>query len=651
MDHVCFRTVFLAACVFWILPTSGFSQSSSLLNTVFGDHAVLQRGKPISLWGKAAPGEEITVSLAGDEATVTADSEGKWSVSLPPMEAGGPYALEVRSSGGRSQSINDLLVGDVFFCSGQSNMELQVSRSLNAPSEIRSATNDRIRLLKVTQASATAPRDTLVPPVRWEVASPETVPNWTATCYYFAREVARVRDVPVGLINSSWGGSDIRAWMSQEALAGTGKYDDDLRLLSLYNEDERAAQQAFGEKWETWWKSENGNTEPWEPQAGIDWPPAPEGLGDWNEWDVPGMRGYTGMVWYRATFDLTEEQAQQEAELSLGGIDEVDQTWINGKVVGNTFGYGTERTYTIPAGHLTAGENVVVVNVLNTYGSGGMVGDPSKRALLFEDGSTVPLDTWQYRAASDSKGFPPRAPWESVGGRSTLHNAMVAPLRDYGISGAVWYQGESNTGEAGEYREQLEALISQWREQFGADLPVLVVQLANYGRPPTKPSESGWAEVREAQRLATLEDPYAAYVVTIDIGSAYDVHPPNKQEVGRRLARAASRVVYGEPIPPSGPSPVSATREGDHVRVAFEDVEGSLVAYGHTMPIGFELCGDGRGSCRYAEARIEGVQVLLKAEGVENATRVRYCWADGPVCTRYDGSGLPAVPFELPITD
>src|SRR5690606_6869112 len=161
MNHVCFRTVFLAACVFWILPTSGFSQSSSLLNTVFGDHAVLQRGKPISLWGKAAPGEEITVSLAGDEATVTADSEGKWSVSLPPMEAGGPYALEVRSSGGRSQSINDLLVGDVFFCSGQSNMELQVSRSLNAPSEIRSATNDRIRLLKVTQASATAPRDTL----------------------------------------------------------------------------------------------------------------------------------------------------------------------------------------------------------------------------------------------------------------------------------------------------------------------------------------------------------------------------------------------------------------------------------------------------------------------------------------------------------
>src|SRR5690606_28313237 len=153
-------------------------------------------------------------------------------------------------------------------------------------------------------------------------------------------------------------------------------------------------------------------------------------------------------------------------------------------------------------------------------------------------------------------------------------------------------------------------------------------------------SESGWAEVREAQRLATLEDPHAAYVVTIDIGNAYDVHPPNKQEVGRRLARAASRVVYGEPIPPSGPSPVSATREGDHVRVAFEDVEGSLVAYGHTMPIGFELCGDERGSCRYAEARIEGVQVLLKAEGVENATRVRYCWADGPVGTLYDESGF-----------
>lgn len=652
MNHACTRWAILAACIFGFLPLKGLAQPSpSLLNTLFGDHGVFQRGTPINLWGKAAPGEEITVSMAGEVATTEADSEGNWSATLPGLEAGGPHTLDVRSGGGLMQSVSDLLVGDVYFCSGQSNMELQVSRTLNSPAEIRSATNDRIRLLRVNQAATTAPQDTLVSPVRWEKAGPETVPSWSATCYYFAREIARSQDVPIGLINSSWGGSDIRAWMSQQALASTGKYDEDLRLLRLYNEDERAAQQAFGERWQAWWKAQNDNVEPWQPQAGVDWLLAPEGLGDWNEWDAPGMRGYTGMVWYRATFELTGDQAQQDAELSLGGIDEVDQTWINGQVVGNTFGYGTERTYAIPAELLRVGENVVVVNVLNTYGSGGMVGDPSKRALLLENGSPVPLDSWRYQVATAVTGFPPRVPWESVGGRSTLHNAMVAPLRNYGLRGVVWYQGESNTGESDEYLQLLEALIAQWRGQFGADLPVLVVQLANYGHPSTRPTESGWAEVREAQRLATRDDPRAAYVVTIDIGSSYDVHPANKQEVGRRLARAASHIVYGESVTSSGPKPAGATRKGDHITVTFEEVDGSLVAYGHTSPIGFELCGEERGSCRYAEARIEGLQVVLPNKGEEALTRVRYCWADSPVCTLYDEAGLPAVPFELYITE
>ena len=343
-------------------------------------------------------------------------------------------------------------------------------------------------------------------------------------------------------------------------------------------------------------------------------------------------------------------QAERGAVLSLGPIDEVDQTWINGRVVGNTFGWGTERRYSIPADLLQEGENVIVVNVLNTWGAGGMLGDPAQRALITGTGEQISLDGWRYQKAPADVGSPPRTPWESIGGLSTLHNAMVAPLRNYGLRGAVWYQGESDTGASGEYRAMLDALMAQWRQQFGADLPVLVVQLANYGSQATQPTESGWAELREAQRLATKDDPNAGLAVTIDIGTPYDIHPPNKQEVGRRLARAARHVIYGEAITPSGPVPVRATRQGDAVAVMFEDTHGGLVAYSHTMPIGFELCGSAPGSCRYADARIDGQRVLLQTEGSEDITRVRYCWADSPTCTLFDEAGLPAGPFELPLS-
>lgn len=628
------------------------AQSASLLNPVFQDHAVLQRDVPIRIWGTAAPGETVTVVMAGKAAKADVDREGNWSTQLPALASGGPYRLIARSTGGDVQIVTDILVGDVFLCSGQSNMVLPVSRTLNAPAEIRGAANERIRMMEVGQASSAEPLTAFPEAVSWEVAAPATVSDWSATCYYFARDLQQNVDVPIGLINSSWGGSKISAWMSAGALSHVGGYEGALSLLRLYTKDRRAAQQSFGEKWEAWWRNATGDTAeatPWQPQAGAQWPLAPEGLGDWKEWGRSELQGFNGMVWFRTTVELTAAQAKRGAVLSLGAIDEVDQTWINGQVVGNTFGWGTERTYSIPADQLQEGENVIVVNVLNTYGSGGMLGPAARRVLITGTGDRLPLDTWRYQKVSANVGSPPRTPWESIGGLSTLHNAMVAPLRDYGIKGVVWYQGESDTGEPDAYLELLRALKTQWRDQFGADLPVLVVQLANYGEPSTTPTESGWAEVREAQRRATQGDPHAGLAVTIDIGSSYDVHPANKQEVGRRLARAARHVIYGEAIPPSGPIPVRATRQGD--TVTFEDIQGALVAYGHDAPIGFELCGSERGSCRYADAQIDGHQVLLRAEAGNDITRVRYCWADSPICTLYDEAGLPAGPFELRISD
>lgn len=397
-------------------------------------------------------------------------------------------------------------------------------------------------MLTVPNNNRAAPTETLPTSVEWEIASPETVGDWSATCYYFTRELQSHVDVPLGLLHSSWGGTSITAWMGPDALASAGGYEEGLALLRQYADDPGAAQKTFGERWESEWHEAVSDTAevPWQPSTGAEWPSAPEGLGDWKSWDVPGFSGFNGAVWFRATVALTAEQAERDAVLSLGRIDAVDQTWINGEVVGNTFGWGTPRTYTIPARHLQPGENVVVVNVLNTYGQGGMLPAPPSRALLTGAGEPRPLANWRYQKGRPDFGLPPRTPWEPIAGRSTLHNAMVAPLHDYGLRGVVWQQGESDTDMGHRYFDHLQALKAQWRNQFGADLPVLIVQLANYGPQPAAPTESGWAEVRDAQRRVVEDDSNAGLVVTVDVGSPDDIHSANKQAVGRRLARAGT---------------------------------------------------------------------------------------------------------------
>jgi sialate O-acetylesterase len=372
---------------------------------------------------------------------------------------------------------------------------------------------------------------------------------------------------------------------------------------------------------------------------------------DWKSWGVPELKHHDGMVWFRRTVAVTPEQAALGASLSLGAIDEVDETWVNERAIANSFGWGTERTYPLPAGVLRAGENSIVVNVTKTCCAGGMLGPPEHMALRFADGSTVPLGgQWLYQIVPESMGYPPRSPWESIGGLSSLYNAMIEPLGPYALRGVAWYQGESNTGRAGQYQKLLAGLMSDWRRQFGAELPFLIVELPDYGPAPAAPVASDWASLREAQRRGVAADGRAALTVTIDIGDRQELHPPNKQEIGRRLARAARHLVYGENLSPSGPTPTGAQRQSAGVLVSFTDVEGHLVAYSAKEPIGFELCGDSQASCRFVNAAMQSDRsVLLDSAGGEAPTRVRFCWGDGPVCNLYDQSGLPAGPFELEI--
>jgi sialate O-acetylesterase len=643
-----------AAVVVASLVTAAHGQAPArqLLGPLFQDHAVWQRDRPIAVWGTAAAGERVTVSLNGAQAAATADVSGRWTATLPAMAAGGPYTLEARAASGAAQSAADILVGDVWLCSGQSNMEFNVAQSRGGTLAAARAQNDRLRLLTVPHAAVPEPAERFEPAPAWQVASPQSVRSFSAVCYYCAAELQRTVPVPMGLVNASWGGAGIEAFVGESGLRGQRAFAEKLDVLHLYAKDVDAANQRLGSMWESWWRGHGAAAgEPWMPDDAGEWREVPEPMRNWKTWGVSALADLNGMVWYRRTFQLTPEQASRPAGLSLGGIDEVDETWVNGRVIRNTFGWGNERTYRLPAGVLHAGDNVVVVNVLSTYDAGGMMGPADHIAVTFDDGSRVPLGGgWRYRMVPLEMGRPPRAPWESVGGLTTIYNGMIAPLGHYGFRGVVWYQGETNADAPGGYEGLLASLMSSWRTQFGSDLPFLIVQLPGFGGVPTKPVESNWADVRDAQRRAVAADAHAGLAVTIDLGEQDNIHPARKLEVGIRLARAARHAVYGEAIKPSGPVPLSASREPGRVVVTFGDVEGRLVTYSSAQAIGFELCGSARGSCRFVTANVDASRVILPLAAADpRPTRVRFCWGDSPLCNLSDGTGLPVGPFEIAI--
>jgi len=618
----------------------------------FTEHAVLQRDQVVQVRGQGTPGRTVEVRLGDRHASGRVGGDGRWRVPLPAAPAGGPYVLQARSGKEQVQA-QDILVGDVWLCSGQSNMELQVHRTLDSRSELLNARHDEIRLLSVKQEYSPVPRQQFATAPQWQRADTDSVRDFSAACYYFARELQQKVDVPMGLVNASWGGSRIQAWLGADALAKAGLYADEEAVLALYAKDPLQAANQWGGIWEGWWRRQPGiaaGDAPWSPEAAPQgaWTPAPATLGAWEHWGVPALAAFDGLVWFRTEVTLSAAQAAQARTLGIGIADEIDTTWVNGQLIGSTSG-GDPREYPLPTGLLHEGRNLVTVAVLDTYRDGGLIGPPQSQAVTLADGTRVPLTGWQYRATPARFDSPPRAPWQSSSGLSTLYNGMISPLGDFGLRGALWYQGESNTLEPELYGRLLRIYRQDLRRQFGKKLPLLVVQLAGFGAPSTQPVESGWAALRDQQRKVVAEDAASGLAVAVDIGERTDIHPANKQELGRRLARAARHVVYGEALSTSGPAITAARREGGAVTLQFAGVEQGLVAYSAANPIGFELCGAAAGSCRFADARIDGTRVKLDVPAGIDATRVRYCWADSPVCTLYDGNGLPAGPFEIDI--
>jgi sialate O-acetylesterase len=642
-----------AACCFgfvWLMSMSS-AHGEPRLNSIFTDHAVIQRDRAIELWGTALPGEQIEISLSDKSVNVAADKAGNWRVKLPPMKTGGPYILSATNQSGEKQQLHDILIGDVFLCSGQSNMDMQVKASMNAEAEIRRATHPRIRMYTVPRASTASPLTDLKSAGSWKVANTQNAGDFSAACFYFARELQPHVDVPIGLINAAWGGSTIEAWIGADALAVLG-HAKEIASLKTYAQDEKAAQMQFGNDWEAWWaRSFPDAGQPWLEKSTTSWFPVPVPLRDWKKWGDADFDELNGMVWYRKTFDLSADQAKHGAVLHLGAIDEIDMTWVNGEPLAQSFGWGDNREYAVPANMLRAGRNQVVANVYSGWDLGGMFGPAEAIRLEIKDGSSLALGQgWMFKKAPKDAGDPPRAPWLAIGGMANIGNAMIAPLAPYGLRGVLWYQGESNTKQAKSYRLFLTALIRDWRTKFNnQELPFMIVQLPNFGLPVIAPTASDWSDLREAQRQTVVGDDAAGLAITIDSGENEDVHPPNKQIVGQRLARLARSLIYKQSLTPNGPVPRSAFRRANGIVIKFSGFDGSLIARSGTSPIAFETCGFDQASCRFADAVIEGDSVVVRSAAPANVMRIRYCWGAAPICNLYDAAGLPAGPFEVAV--
>jgi sialate O-acetylesterase len=607
----------------------------------FGSHAVLQRGRPIVLSGDATRNERLSVRFAGDTRNAIADSAGRWRASFPARTSGGPYSIELNGAA----AAEDVEIGDVWLCSGQSNMEYPLRRALNGDGEVQSAADPQLRLIKVPQQLSAEPQARFAKAPEWQQSSPDSARDFSAACYFMVRELRASEKVPIGAIDDTWGGTPIRAWMDEEAVRSSGGADV-ARIVDLFRSDPAAAVRQFGGEWGEWWRKQTGDKprqEPWNASDRLTWKPVPS-LAYWDSWG-PQWKAWIGSMWARERVTLTAAEATPPATLSLSAVDDLDQTFVNGVPVGGTNDPSNPRAYPIPAGVLKPGTNEIMVFARNVWGQGGFKGPADQFALKFADGHSKPLTSgWEYSRIADAVGQPPVAPWMGSSGVSTIYNAMVAPLEPLQLKGVAWYQGEADVGQPG-YDRRLAAWMRNWRTQFkDPQLPFLIVGLAGWGKPVSHPVESGWAALINEQRLAAERDPHAALASAIDLGEPNDIHPANKQEVGRRLALAAQKIAYrdGGTV---GPLPISATRQGNSIVVAFTK---PLQVLSGANADAFELCGPSAGSCRYADARVSGSSVTIASDG-QPVSRVRYAWADYPIVNLYDFDLLPAPVFELAV--
>lgn len=636
-------------CIALIMP------AKVTLFPVFTDNMVLQQNTQVRLWGEARPDKKVTAVTSWNGATYTAVSgaDGAWSLSVDTPSAGGPYTITL-SDGKEKTVLENVLIGEVWICSGQSNMEMKMSdKVIGWERDLEESEKyTDVRILHVKNTTSPAPNEDIeLVDGGWQTCNAENLMDFSATAYYFGKYLNENLDVPVGLIETCWGGTVAEAWTSAEALALMGDFDRQLKKLPSIPISVEDRQKLFEDE-VVGWTEEIKGYDPGFNEGRALWAMSEYDDCQWQNCTFPsflqfqGFPSTIGFFWLRKTVDIPTEWEGKDLELSLATIDDNDFTYFEGVQVGHTEGCIYHRKYTVPASAVKAGKATIAIRVHDTGGMGGVVGDPSAMYLKGPDGKEIPLaGEWKFRMAMTDADVPyfPVNTSNDPNYPTFLYNAMIHPLIDFPIAGAIWYQGESNASRAAQYKDLLPLMINDWRQKWGYDFPFYIAQIANYMPPQTGPEESQWAELREAQ-LQTLNLENTGMAVLIDIGEAMDIHPKNKFDVGKRLALNALAKTYGKNVPYSGPIYDGYRMEGDAVRIYFKHVDGGLSAKGSEVLEGFYIAGADH-KFHKAEAVIEGETVVVRSDEVAFPLAVRYAWADNPICNLYNGAGLPASPF------
>ncbi|GGZ37419.1 9-O-acetylesterase [Echinicola pacifica] len=615
---------------------------------LYSDGMLLQRDQPIPIWGWAAAGEEVNIDFAGRQWTAISGEEGKWQISIPAQAAGGPLSMVIHGEG-QTIHMSDIWIGDLWVCSGQSNMELTMARVAPMfPEEFERDPVPQIRYFDVPDAYDFGEEQEDTQGGKWVEAGPDYLKDFSAVAYFFAKQLYQQYGIPIGLVNASVGGSPIQSWLRSEELKAFPKdYQEAMRFKDSTLIE--AIQREEGQKRQAWHEELNHKDSGLASPEAAFYTPQTSTEG-WQEMDSVDLfrpsqgKAPNGVYWVRKDLNLTSV-GDEDAKLLLGRLIDSDEAYVNGHLVGSTSYQYPPRRYEVPAAVLKKGKNSIVLRIVSEQGIPGFV--KGKPYELIVGDEVYDLSTgWSYLQTAEMPPIPGQTfiRWKPLG----LYQAMISPLQQLPIKGLIWYQGESNAGQPSSYARQMEALISGWRAAWGQpDLPFIYAQLPNFMQAVDQPSQSGWAELREAQR-EVLQVPATGMAVTIDAGEANDIHPLDKETVGTRLAMQAMRVAYGEKGDLGSPGIASAILHQGQIILGFEDCSGLQTRKAEAVG-GFALAGE-NGVYYWAEGRIEGQQIILTSP-ISSPKMVRYAWANNPEKANvYGANGLPLGPFEIQIT-